>query len=102
MPRLRRLRYTYITRFGNGELERIYAGYRHDHYTWHALARGLQPLMSVNQIVNTGHSVTFDPFRVTITDLWNRYSLAIRRPRRRDGMWLVPFRVLKHLTRARR
>jgi hypothetical protein len=70
--------------------------------TWHALARGLQPLMSVNQIVNTGHSVTFDLFRVTITDLWNRHSLAIRRPRRRDSMWIVPFRVLKHLSRARR
>jgi hypothetical protein len=40
MPRLRRLLHLYITRFGDGELERIYAGYRDDHYTWHALARG--------------------------------------------------------------
>jgi hypothetical protein len=48
MPRLRRFRHPYITRFGNGELERIYAGYRDGHYTWHALARELLSLMSVN------------------------------------------------------
>jgi hypothetical protein len=101
MPRLRRLLHPYITRFGNGELERIYAGYRQGHYTWNALAKGLQPLMPVNQIVNTGHKVAFEPTMVTITDLWNRYSLEIRRPRRRDGMWIVPFRVLTHLTRAK-
>jgi hypothetical protein len=72
------------------------------HYTWHALAKGLQPLMSVNQIVNTGYRVEFEPTMVAITDLWNRNSLEIGRPRGRDGMWIVPFRVLSHLTNDKR
>jgi hypothetical protein len=86
MARLGRLIHPYITRFGNGELERIYAGYRQDHHIWHALAKGLQPLMPANQIVNTGHKEELEPTMVTINNLWNRNSLSIRRPRRRDAM----------------
>jgi hypothetical protein len=99
--RTRRLAEPYLTRFGNSQLERIYAGFRDGHYTWHALSTGMQPLMSVAQIVDTGHSVTFDPMRVTIRDIKNRYYLSIARPRRRDRMYIVPFRVLKFLTHAK-
>jgi hypothetical protein len=57
--------------------------------------------VSVAQIVDTGHTVTFDPMRVTIRDIKNRYYLSIARPRRSDRMYLVPFRMFKFMSHAK-
>ena len=57
-------------------------------------------LISVDQIVQDGHTVTFSATETIITDDNNRYRLAY--PRVLDSReWIAPMRAMEDITRMR-
>jgi hypothetical protein len=88
-------------KYGNGEIETIESLVDIGHFEVQVTPDNCSAsLISVDQIVQDGHTVTFSATETIITDDSNRYSLAYPRiPDSRE--WVAPMRAMEDITRMR-
>ena len=88
-------------KYGNGEIETIERLVDIGHYEVQVTPDNCQAsLISVDQIVQDGHTVTFSATETIIADDKNRYSLSYPRvPDSRE--WTVPMHAMEEITKLR-
>ena len=88
-------------KYGNGEIETIESLVDIGHFEVQVTPDNCSTsLISVDQIVQDGHTVTFSATETIITDDSNRYRLAYPRvPDSRE--WVAPMRAMEDITRMR-
>ena len=88
-------------KYGNGEIETIESLVDIGHFEVQVTPDNCSTsLISVDQIVQDGHTVTFSATETIITDDNNRYRLAY--PRVLDSReWIAPIRAMEDITRMR-
>ena len=88
-------------KYGNGEIETIERLVDIGHYEVQITPDNCQAsLISVDQLVQDGHTVTFSATDITIADAEDRYRLSYPRvPATRE--WMVPMQAMEELTALR-
>eukprot|EP01035_Chromulina_nebulosa_P034834 gene34834-biopygen22689 len=88
-------------KYGNGEIETIERLVDIGHYEVQITPDNCQAsLISVDQLVQDGHTVTFSATDITIADDTDRYRLSYPRvPATRE--WMVPMQAMEELTALR-
>jgi hypothetical protein len=88
-------------KYGNGEIETIESLVDIGHFEVQVTPDNCSAsLISVDQIVQDGHTVTFSATETIITDDSNRYRLAY--PRVSDSReWVAPMQAMEDITQMR-
>ena len=88
-------------KYGNGEIESIDTLVDIGHFEVQVTPDNCSAsLISVDQIVQDGHTVTFSATETIITDDHNRYSLSY--PRIQDSReWVAPMRAMEDISKLR-
>jgi len=88
-------------KYGNGEIETIESLVDIGHFEVQVTPDNCSAsLISVDQIVQDGHTVTFSATETIITDDSNRYSLAYPRVTN-SREWVAPMQAMEDITRMR-
>jgi hypothetical protein len=88
-------------KYGNGEVEMIEKLVDIGHYEVQVTPDNCAAsLISVDQIVQDGHTVTFSAHETIIADVTNQYSLSYPRvPNSRE--WTIPMTAMEDITNLR-